>query len=365
MDLVFVSIAGFGLNMKKKLFFFLFFSIIFIQLITLSISAKPSSKTSIVVISPKDIEGGNQKLSRPQSSPNGAKILFTNNSADKLWILPAEPSKKPAKLLSSKMQCGLSAQWFTKNKILYVTAEEDKNQKAFYTIWLYDIDKDSTTRLSSASTDRKNPVIANNAIITPGAANDNNLLNIQSAQRLTDEFLTGLNPLLSGNKNISKTGQPSNYTMLNDNNKELELPEFIVYVDGLKLIKYNFESNSREVIDNRVISCSLAPDKNKIVYCKNNLIFIYSIDTGKKLEIGAGSYPGWIDDESIIFVQSIDDGHSINSSDIFLKKITSSAAPKNITNSPDELELYPSYDKKNKRIYFSSIIDNSIKYFNF
>ena len=336
------------------------------------IALNAAQPKQVLFLSPESSGFKSEEFAKPVISPDGTKIIFTTKDFSKIFLttVPAKSSPKPDKpeIIIESTNCGLNARWLNNEKIIFLASEEGKNNLIFHTICLYNILEKKTSKLTAPSLEKNNPVICGNMILIPNSWGDSSAHSSHlSAKDETDKFLNEIFPVGLSSADEKKSKPFSMIKIENDSvavNPD-ELPEFIYFIDNLKLYRMKTGSGETGEIDDRVYSHAISPDNKNIAYCKNNNILIYNIESSSIVDIGEGTLPDWTDEKNIIYVITKDNGHEITSSEVFSANIDSKNKPVNISASVNELEYYPSYDKNAGRIYFSSMKNNSIKYFEY
>ncbi len=96
----------------------------------------------------------------------------------------------------------------------------------------------------------------------------------------------------------------------------------------------------------------VSPDGKKIVFSGLATgLHVYDITTGKTLRVGPGTEPSWSPDSSrLVYEWTIDDGHRIHGSELWLWHTQSGSRP--LTATPDTTERHPSFSPDGKSIVF-------------
>ncbi|MBP7653104.1 hypothetical protein KA977_06760 [Candidatus Dependentiae bacterium] len=338
--------------------------IIFLFNISGHSAEKKEVKLVHLIVSPEMIGSNDNILIKPIPSPDGKKIIFTNNNYDKIWIKKINDDEKP-ELIVSEPGCGLNSMWIDNTNIYYITGVEKENKRYKFTIYSMDIVSKKIDRLTPLSSDRRIPSVINGQIILPYVKNDSNskLMNPAKLNNLADDFLNSL--FFDKFSSVEEVKKNKQYIILNKkkyaNITESDV-QTLYYIDGLKLYKADMETGRISLIDNRVYSYSVSQDKKFLAYCKNNDVVIYNVSSKSKKIINDASQPSWMNSDALIYIKSEDDGHKITGSDIYKKNIADNSAEINITRTKTEFEYHPFYEQSNNRIYYSSLSDNSIKY---
>ena len=251
--------------------------------------------------------------------------------------------------------------------IIFLTDDEGRKGLVFHTICVYNLADKKITKLTAPSLEKKNPVIQGNKILIPNSWIDTSTQKSHlRAKEEAEKFITEILPIKFNQQSNDKLNSVSVISIDDDSSTaSQELPEYIYYIDNLKLLKMKLKSGEITNIDDRIYSYSLSQNSKKIVFCKNNNVFIQTLETGITVDIGEGTQPEWIDDDTILFVKTLDNGHETTSSDIYIAEIDKNGKARNITSSPNEFEYYPQFDNNSGRIYFSSMKNNCIKFFEY
>lgn len=101
---------------------------------------------------------------------------------------------------------------------------------------------------------------------------------------------------------------------------------------------------------------TISPDKSKIAFCGlASGIYVHDIGSGSILRVGQGTYPSWSrDSKKLVYEWTVDDGHQIVGSDLWLWDSRSGSRP--LTQSDTMLERHPSFSPDGKGIVFDDSV---------
>ncbi|MBO8131141.1 MAG: PD40 domain-containing protein [Candidatus Marinimicrobia bacterium] len=147
------------------------------------------------------------------------------------------------------------------------------------------------------------------------------------------------------------------------NKQEQNGYENLIYVKDNKLYLYNPQKDTEinildqlkiELSNFRIIDTAISPDHNKIaIETTASLVYILSLRENITYKLPDANSVSWSpDSKHLVFCKSTDDGHNFISSDIYI----STWDGKNlfqITNTPDKIELSPSWSPDGKWIVYS------------
>lgn len=128
--------------------------------------------------------------------------------------------------------------------------------------------------------------------------------------------------------------------------------EVIVYQENAKIIVYNRAKKMIQPFgDGHYLWTEISPDKDKILFTyAGKGTFICDLQGNILHEVGYANAPKWsADGKFVTFMKDYDDGHQVTKSDIFVYSLETKSEV-NITNTPDIIELYPSWSADNSRI---------------
>lgn len=131
-------------------------------------------------------------------------------------------------------------------------------------------------------------------------------------------------------------------------------PETYICIEDLKIVLY--QNGERKVLplngDGNYIWASLSPDRQKILYNFNGRsTYIADLAGNVLTNLGRINAPKWLNDNWIVGMNDKDNGHEVVSSDI-LAVSADGKIRKNLTNTDDQMEMYPEVSTDGKRIVF-------------
>jgi len=172
--------------------------------------------------------------------------------------------------------------------------------------------------------------------------------------------------------------------VLVDETRALSVPNFIgselVYFEQSNLKKLPFEQNTAKACnlcvktenlkpyliqsgsadvyqpsgDGNYIWVSLSPDEKKMVYNFNGLAtFVSDLEGNIIAELGHFHAPKWLNNEVLIGMNDKDNGSTIVSSDIVAYSLKSKKI-KNLTNSENQIEMYPAVSPDESQIAYET-----------
>jgi len=130
--------------------------------------------------------------------------------------------------------------------------------------------------------------------------------------------------------------------------------EIYIRIENLKVVLY--QNGERKELplngDGNYIWASLSPDQQKILYNYNGRSTYLADLSGNVMEnLGKLNAPQWIDNNWIVGMNDKDNGHEVISSDI-LAVSADGKIRKNLTNTSDQMEMYPQVSADGKLIVF-------------
>lgn len=140
--------------------------------------------------------------------------------------------------------------------------------------------------------------------------------------------------------------------------------EEVVYVRENRIHARVLASQTELVIketDGRILSLTISPDGTKIAFEElGGPIWVTSIDGRNPVNFGLGDTPAWSPtSDKIAFAVTTDDGHRILSADIYVVNVDGTGKV-NLTDTPDVLELYPSWSPDGRWIAYGTMDEGRI-----
>ncbi|WP_299213685.1 hypothetical protein [uncultured Aquimarina sp.] len=237
------------------------------------------------------------EYSTPVWSPDGQKILFTDNHNDALYVLKIGTKPKISKVKSAQ-GIGYLANWTPDSKNIIFRAKPKG-----------------------------------------GTFSDVQVKSINLKTR-KEKILKDVHP---------------NSTKINKSNKDL-----IVYInqETLKLEAKEGINGTPWIIskeDGQFYHPIVSPDQQSVIVHNGPMIYLYSIyKSQERKELGVGIASSWLPDSKgvITFEDQSNDGHNVTSSDLYFVS-TISLNKKQLTSTKDRIEMWGDVSPDGKRIAFS------------
>ena len=264
----------------------------------------------------------NKEFSFPTFSPQGDKVLFTSAGYQGLWIYDIETTS--IKNLNNLKGAGYQPVFSEDGNKVFFRYDKMIKKRKYSSIAYQDIQNLKIQNLIKEEREisppkfLKNEVIVykkNNKQVTFSYENDNQVC-------LLKKTVT---------KSINAFTENSNLYLEKDGKKTIINP----------------------VGEGHYIWGSLSPNNDKIVFTlAGKGTFVTDLQGKVELTLTNANYPGWSKDGKwIVFMEDIDDGHQVISSEI---KVTNLKTAKTfqLTSTKNKLEMYPTWSQKENNIVY-------------
>jgi len=296
------------------------FIVFFLVIIPLSIFGQDITVSQIEIVDTND-----KTAFYPQFSPDGNKLYYT--SADYTGIWEFDFDKNKSIQINNYPGAGLSPVITKDGLNIVFKKDEFKNRRKYSSIVVYNLKTKTEQILEEQNRYLTRPIISTSGDIVYKKKNKFNIYN----QDLSSKISAFSGKLIDTNN--------SNLVLYEDSNP----------------ITLNFSEGSQ------YLWASLSPDQSKILFTKaGEGTFISDLKGNILVELGYTNAPVWSPDGNwIVFMNDKDDGHQFTSSDIYI--VSQDGTSKyQITNSENEIEMYPQWAPDGSKIVFNTI-DGIIK----
>lgn len=181
-------------------------------------------------------------------------------------------------------------------------------------------------------------------------------------QTISDEFGVGYNRSLSpGKVEYSLKGQVEkmSYVLSSKSASAARQVTSKVSVQATRDLRaitvtdVNGERTLQPLGEADYLNIALSPDQSKLIFRVSGLGSYVTDLNGKVLqELGNVEFPKWIDDETVLYTHTKDDGHNYLSSQIVLKALNDSAKELILTDDQKYVALYPAVNVEGSKVLF-------------
>jgi Tol biopolymer transport system component len=285
------------------------------------IFAKVGFSQNVEVIDIKKITNlKDGEFAYPQFSPDGKQLLLTRPDYVGLSVLTLSNNKN--QIITDKFGAGYEPVMSYNGQKVYYRCDEYEGMKKYSSIIEKDLKKRSEKILINKERNVSSPQIVNNKVV----------YTVENSLKETK---------IEGISNPTRSDKSELYVKIED-------LKIAIYQNGKKVI---ITPNG----DGGYIWASLSPDKTKILYtCAGQGTFICDLDGKIISTLGRLDSPKWYNNNWIIGDITVDDGHQIKKSDIFMATVDGKTK-KQLTNTDDEIELYPSASSVDGKIVYCNL----------
>ncbi len=263
----------------------------------------------------------------PQFSPDGTMLAFTSDKYQGIWIYKFQDESVTQ--VTDEIASGFGFSWSQDSRTILTRVAIYEGANRLNAVKTFDVLTGETKNLSG--------YLANIPAL-PQWTNDNT--KIISYSKKTDLYSTG---------KVAKTGS--------SNIAAYALGSKIIFVQG----STGTETLYEPMKNREVINLSLSPDSRKVVFeiLGGNLNVMNNDGSGLK-DLGRGYRPKWSpDSKTVVYMLAEDDGHSFTSSELYLVNADGSGRKK-LTDTPDQIEMNPSFAADGKKIAFDVLNEGYI-----
>lgn len=311
--------------------------VVIIIIIIILVSVKFYNKSK-EVIKVKDViklsvkEKLNVDLLYPKESHNKKYLIYSNVLKTGIWLLETD-SNTSEKIITEQIHNPNYSWSLDDNYISYIIKKEE-NGLLYYAAKVYDITENNSQQLDEFGRDISAP---------------------QWIVKSEDEML-----LIYFLDNVLKKHMFKSKIKL-DFKKEVK--ERIAFQKDMNIWSQKIDGTDvKRLSEKGGYNPKSAPNKDLVVYQWYDNLYYTKIDgSSKPIKIGIGLEPVWSNDSSkLLFTVTQDNGHDITGSDIYYYSLNTKKT-RQLTNTPDIIELNPSFSSDNKRIYYVNYKTNQIE----
>lgn len=268
----------------------------------------------------------NKILMAPQESPDGKTLAFTQEGYNGIFLMN---DAKEIRELTGDKASGFGFKWLLDNSGIVARSARYIDIKRENSVVVYNVLGANTLQLSDFS---------GRMTVLPGVSTAGDIFFVE-------------NNTLKSYDPVSKTTAPS---------APKGVAAFIEN-DKISVISNTTKRVIEPVKGERCINATLSPDGSKVAFeILGGNLYIVNSDGSGLTDLGTGYRASWSPDSKYLtYMLSVDDGHFITGSEIYLVKADGSEK-KAITNSSDKIEMNPSFSADGKYIWFDNVSDGSI-----
>ena len=290
-----------------------------------------SSVTFSQIQSPAYLIGSQNDVSmNPIFSPDGSKIAYTKAGYKGIWIYNL--SNKTVKQISNEQSAGFGFKWSSDSKSILSRVAKYEGMKRFNAVKIFDVATNQFQQLTEYKT--RMPYLPEWA----------------------DQDTKVILPTKEGTE-IFSSGKLNKVTTISNGVTAFSMYDKIVTKDP----QTNLEKSIKPIVDAQIINLIASPDGNKVAFeVMGGDIYSMNIDGTNLTDLGKGNRPKWSsDNKKIIYMIAEDNGDDFTASDIYIVN-PDGTQKKNITNTPDKIEMNPCFSPDGKSIVFDEYNDGSI-----
>ncbi len=256
------------------------------------------------------------KYYHPKFSNDDSKIFFTTENYKGIYYY--DVSEKQIKTVSEDIGAGYEYSLTPDDKTIYYRVDNYINGKKYSSIKSKDLSNLEEKTLINNQRELSSPKILDDGKV---------------AYNLNDQL-----------KSESTSEDLKNILSKNDALVFIENSKIALYIDGQKRIL-------TPAGDGNYIWPSISPDKSKILFTlAGKGTFISDLNGNIISQLGYADAPQWSSDSKwIVYMVDKDNGDYVTSSDIFISSVDA-ATILQLTNTPDEFEMYPEINHSGNKI---------------
>jgi hypothetical protein len=258
----------------------------------------------------------------PQQTSVG--LIATNNFGSKIYLVKNNGLQEIVALPGCGRYCALSGD---KSKVGFKYINSNGEQVPA----VYDLAANKISTLSNPLTLCGQVSFSTNGSIAYTSGNILNIINGNNIKTID----------LGTYSNITPISPDANFVIFNSNNDQLFIVDLI--------------TNSKKQITNGMggyVYPQWSPDGNKVMYSSlSGNLFVWDRTSNSTYSLGTGKNANWSgDSKSVLFDRTFIEGSNFKGADIFLASFDGTKIA-NITNTPNENEMYPSFGSGNTIVY--------------
>jgi Tol biopolymer transport system component len=133
----------------------------------------------------------------------------------------------------------------------------------------------------------------------------------------------------------------------------------VYFSEGNRVLVYEWNNTTKSVVykaEGDILNLTVSPDRRHLAFeVLGGNIWVVNSDGSHTRELGKGNRPRWSPDgKQLVFMQAMDDGHSIVESDIFIINSDGTGLI-NFTRTTERIEIDPDWSPDGKRIIYTTV----------
>lgn len=280
----------------------------------------------------RKIAGGEGKyFMNPRWSPDGAKLAFSEMRYHGLWVMNSDGTG--LRQVSNEDAAGFAFEWSSDSQMLLSRVAKFEDNRRYNAVKLFDLATNETKALTDYRT------------FMPGlphwSASDDKVYMFNRDQ--IEVFATG-----KAAPEAAATNARAPIHFLKDGN---------LAIGNLADLQHR---TFTPLAEQQYLNLVLSPDRSKIAFeVKGGNLFVLNVEGSGLIDLGPGHRPQWSPaSDYLVYMMTGDDGHQFLAAEIYIIK-ADGAEKTNLTNTPDVLEMNPSWGTDN-RIAFDVMDEGEI-----
>jgi Tol biopolymer transport system component len=259
----------------------------------------------------------------PVYSPDGSMLAFSSANYKGIWIYSF--SDESLTQITDEAAAGYGFSWSQDSRNILSRVAEYQEMKRLNAVKIFDVQTGESVNLSGYT--------ASMPVIPQWSGADSKVVTYTGSKT---EYPTG---------KLAKAGANSRSA----------------FVLGSKIILGDSQKELEPFKDAELLNVNLSPDGNKIAFeVLGGNMYVINYDGTGLTDIGKGYRPMWSpDSKSLVYMLTEDDGHAFTASELFIVNADGSGR-KQITSTPDKIEMNPSFSPDGKNIAFDEVTEGAI-----
>ncbi|HHT61632.1 MAG: PD40 domain-containing protein [Paludibacteraceae bacterium] len=305
----------------------LFGVVALVSCLSIPVQAQMTGKLSNV----QRLTNDGERYVNVQWSPDGSKLAFTKEGFDGIEVI--DMATKSRKVVTDAPNSGDRFQWSADGKeILYRHTKWEDGERT-HTIHVTDL------------AGKSQQVSAGQRYLQPASwryttAGEKRVLSVDG-QIVKQPQIEKLS--VAKTKSVLTTRR-ANLSTFCDENMHLWLID---------------ENGKKTMLNESGLEPAFSPNGQKIVFNEDDYLIVMDLNGRNRRDLGMGFRATWINDNQIVFELTTDDGHHYTGGELYLMNIDGSLRVK-LTDTPDRIEMYPTWNEKAQKLAFVSEVDGQI-----